>query len=156
MSAFEDQLNRLKLVLEASDDQEVAAALGMTKAAFSARKNRESFPVDKLKALAADRPELRLDVKYILTGISDELERRLHAVKTATKIASRVKDKPGRYAVQAEVHAAIVGALSADEQQLVHCFRRADARGKALMLATGVTVAGDEAPARPKAAHKRT
>ena len=42
----------------------------MTKAAFSARKKRGVFPEKELYALAAKRPELGLDVDYVLTGIT--------------------------------------------------------------------------------------
>lgn len=147
MREFDHQLDRLKAMLRMSEDQDVAEALGMSKAAFSARKTRGAFPVDKLKALAADQPKLHIDVKYVLTGISDELERRLSAVGTASKVASKVKDSAARYKIQQEVFDAIVGALSADEQKLVHCYRNADERGKALLLATAVTV-GEPSPSK--------
>lgn len=147
MGAFEEQLDRLKAAMRVSEDKDIADLLGMTKAAFSARKARNSFPVDKLKALAADQPELRLDVKYVLTGVSDELERRLAALSTATKVAGRVADKSDRYAVQQEVFDAIAGALSQDEQRLVHCYRNTGERGRALLIATAVTLAADDVPA---------
>ena len=67
---FDQQLFRLKEALTAHEDQEVAVALGMTKAAFSARKKRGVFPEKELYALAAKRPELGLDVDYVLTGIT--------------------------------------------------------------------------------------
>lgn len=156
MSDFDDQLNRLKAALSLSEDQDVADLLGMTKAAFSARKSRGSFPVDKLKALAADKPQLRLDVKYVLTGVSDELERRLAAVGTATRIAGKAGSRTSRRAVQQAAFEAMVESLSADEQQLVHYFRGADDRGRALLLATGATVARyDQVPAK-KPARKKT
>ena len=65
---FDQQLSRLKKVLEVREDQEAATALGMTKAAFSARKTRGSFPEKELRALAQQRPELGIDVEYVLTG----------------------------------------------------------------------------------------
>lgn len=65
---FDQQLSRLKKVLEVREDQEAATALGMTKAAFSARKTRGSFPEKELRALAQRRPELGIDVEYVLTG----------------------------------------------------------------------------------------
>lgn len=150
MRDFQDQLTRLKQVLKLGEDQDVADALGMTKAAFSARKQRGAFPVDKLKALATDRPDLRIDVRYVLTGVNDELERRLAAISTATKIAGSVRDAGNeRYEVQEQVFQALVAQLDADEQQLVHCYRRADAKGKALLIATAVTLAGNEPVPRP-------
>jgi hypothetical protein len=66
---FEGQLRRLKAALEVSEDQEVAKALGMQKAAFSLRKMRGTFPSDKLLALAHLRPDLQLDVSYIINGV---------------------------------------------------------------------------------------
>ena len=65
---FDQQLSRLKKVLEVREDQEAATALGMTKAAFSARKTRGSVPEKELRALAQQRPELGIDVEYVLTG----------------------------------------------------------------------------------------
>ena len=67
---FDSQVSRLKQALSAREDQEVASALEMTKAAFSARKKRGSFPEKELYTLAAKRPELGLDVDYVLTGIT--------------------------------------------------------------------------------------
>lgn len=90
MRAFDSQLLRLKQALGTPDDQDVARMLGMTKAAFSARKTRGAFPEDKLKALANDKPELRLDVKYVLTGVSDALERRMAAIQSTTELAVRL------------------------------------------------------------------
>ena len=52
------------------EDQEVADVLGMSKAAFSARKKRGSFPENELYALAAKHPDLGLDVGYVMTGKS--------------------------------------------------------------------------------------
>lgn len=141
MRAFDHQLLRLKQALRVTEDQEVADALGMTKAAFSARKTRGVFPDDKLYALATKKPAARLDTKYILTGHSDELERRLEAVKVATTVAGKVKDREARYEVQQATFEAIVGALSVDEQQLVHHYRAADASGKTAIAATAASMA---------------
>lgn len=66
--SFEAKLRRLKECAGMSADQEVAAALGMTKSAFSVRKLRDSFPDEKLFVFAAKRPELGIDVTYVLTG----------------------------------------------------------------------------------------
>ena len=71
---FAEQFFRLKEALAVREDQDVAAALGMTKAAFSARKTRNSFPETELYALAAKRPDLGLDVDYVLTGITREAQ----------------------------------------------------------------------------------
>lgn len=65
---FGAALLRLKEQLRVHNDKEVAEALGMTPTAFNSRKGRGSFPEDKLLALKARRPELGLDIDYVLTG----------------------------------------------------------------------------------------
>lgn len=146
MSDFEEVLLRLKERLGVASDKGVADLLGMGEKALNARKRRGSFPVDKLKALAADRPDLRLDVKYVLTGRSDELERRLAAITTANRVAEGVSEDHARWAVQQRAFEAIVNELDQDEQRLVHCYRNADTKGRTLLLATAETLA--QLPAR--------
>ncbi len=68
MSTFDERLMRLKRATGLLKDREIAEALGLSKAAFADRKKRESFPDDRLFALAAKRPDLRLDVGHILNG----------------------------------------------------------------------------------------
>lgn len=68
MHDFEEKLLRLKQQVGLVEDQDVAALLGLGKAAFSARKVRRSFPDDKLFVLKAQRPDLDIDVAYVLTG----------------------------------------------------------------------------------------
>lgn len=65
-TTFLQRLLRLKLQLNTELDRDVAAALGMSATAFNERKHRGSFPVDRLYAVAQQRPELGLDVAYIL------------------------------------------------------------------------------------------
>lgn len=65
---FNTQIGRLKQALGLHEDQEVAAALGMSKAALSARKARGAFPEKDLRALINRQPELGIDVLYVLTG----------------------------------------------------------------------------------------
>lgn len=65
---FTRTLQRLKAALGVITDAEVATMLGLTKEAFSQRKGRNSFPDHDLRALAAKRPELGLDVERILDG----------------------------------------------------------------------------------------
>lgn len=69
-NSFDAQIGRLKGALQLKEDQEVAELLGMGKAAFSARKTRGSFPADKLRALAQQRPDLNIDVDYVITGVA--------------------------------------------------------------------------------------
>lgn len=90
MREFDHQLLRLKQALRVTEDQAVAAALGMSKAAFAERKKRDAFPSEKVKALAIDQPGLGLDVKYVLTGVNDEFERRLEIIKRTTELSVRL------------------------------------------------------------------
>jgi len=68
MNFFSDTVARLKHELRVSKDGEVAVALGLSKTAFAERKRRGAFPEKELHALAMQRPDLGLDVHYILTG----------------------------------------------------------------------------------------
>ena len=152
MRDFEETLLRLKERVGVPSDKGIAELLGMGEKALNARKRRGSFPVDKLKALAADRPDLRLDVKYVLTGESDELERRLAAISTATRIAEDVAGMDARRAVQQRAFEAIVNQLDKDEQRLVHCYRSADEKGKAVLLSTATLLAGSSTNPKAKRA----
>lgn len=66
MEDFEKQLIRLKQALSLKEDQQIAEALGMTKASFSDRKKRGSFPSERVIGLKSKHPDL--DVFYVLTG----------------------------------------------------------------------------------------
>lgn len=79
MKKFDEQLLRLKAELKETEDQAIAAYLGLTKAAFSDRKRRDAFPADKLRALAQLRPDLNIDVDYVLTGVSLDLGKTMAA-----------------------------------------------------------------------------
>lgn len=70
MNFFEEAVLRLKQQLKVSEDKQVAEALGLNGKAFTARKRRDSFPTKELQLLAAQRPELGLDVDWIVTGSS--------------------------------------------------------------------------------------
>lgn len=66
---FGAALLRLKERLQMHNDKDVAAVLQLSPTAFNSRKVRGSFPVDKLRAVAASRPELGIDADYVLTGV---------------------------------------------------------------------------------------
>lgn len=70
MNNFDKRLLRLKLAVLLRTDQEVAAMLGLKKGAFCARRKNDSFPDEAVLALSGKRPELKLDVPYILTGVA--------------------------------------------------------------------------------------
>ncbi len=91
MDLFSDLLSRLKHELRTSKDQEIAAALGMSKTAFSERKKRNSFPEKELLALAAARPELGIDTQYVLTGRATRM-----AFGTAKQIGTRLRNERQR------------------------------------------------------------
>lgn len=79
MNLFSESLDRLKHQLRVSKDQEVAAALEMSKTAFSERKKRGSFPEREVLDLCKRRPELGLDSHFILTGITSVAMAKLDA-----------------------------------------------------------------------------
>lgn len=89
MNFFSDQLGRLKYALRVSKDGEVGEALGLSKTAFAERKRRKSFPERELYDLAAKRPDLNLDVDYVLTGITREAHGRLDVLQGATHRAAQ-------------------------------------------------------------------
>jgi len=74
---FRAQLDRLRTALAVREDQEVASMLEMTKAALSARKARGSFPEKELRALAQRRPDLGINVDFVLNGSMED--RRVNA-----------------------------------------------------------------------------
>lgn len=68
MSDVERVLLRLKERVGVGSDKALADLLGMGEKALNARKKRGVSMKDKVLVLAADRPDLELDVGYILTG----------------------------------------------------------------------------------------
>ena len=74
MDFFEEATLRLKQQLKVSEDRQVAEFFGMTGKAWAARKRRDSFPEKELWALSAQRPDLNLDVDYILNGDKSLIE----------------------------------------------------------------------------------
>lgn len=70
MNFFDAATLRLKQQLKVTENKQVAEALGMTGNAWTMRKRRGAFPEVELRALAQQRPELGIDVGYVLTGAS--------------------------------------------------------------------------------------
>lgn len=68
MDFFEEAALRLKQQLKVTEDKQAAEALGMTGNAWTMRKRRGAFPEKELRALAQQRPDIALNVDYILTG----------------------------------------------------------------------------------------
>lgn len=81
---------RLKERVGIPSDKGIAELLGMTDKALNARKRRDAFPDDKLFALAAKRPDLELDVMYVLTGTTTALRSALNDLRSATEVAQAV------------------------------------------------------------------
>lgn len=74
MNFFDEASLRLKQALKVTTDKEVSALLGLSPVAWVGRKNRDNFPTKELRLLAAQRPELGLDVDWIVTGSSNKME----------------------------------------------------------------------------------
>ncbi len=118
MREFDRQLIRLKEALGVTEDQDVANALGLSKAALSDRKKRGAFPDDKLLALIAKRPDLKLDFDYITLGRhSSEFE------AVVEKHQPEHHESPGKS-----------GLLSVREEELLAYFRRANDTGREAIL----------------------
>lgn len=65
---FTRRLARLKAELGVNFESDVAKALGMSLEALCNRRRRGSFPEDDLRSLARHRPDLGIDVEYVLAG----------------------------------------------------------------------------------------
>lgn len=92
---LEQMLLRLKEQMGVQSDKEIAEALGMDASAFNKRKRRGSFPEDKLLALVARRPELRIDTVYVLTGQRSmpDQARKMFDMAAATTLSANVSDE---------------------------------------------------------------
>jgi transcriptional regulator with XRE-family HTH domain len=119
MKNFDEQLLRLKQMVKLTADKDVAGLLGMTKAAFSDRKKRGAFPEDKLGALAAQRPELLIDVNYVLTGRRSQE----HTLARLSQAGGRIRKVRGtrtvaEFAAQIGTTAEAVSKVEAGEEWL--------------------------------------
>lgn len=146
MNDFAQQLGRLKIALGKSKDVEVADALGMAKTALAERKRRGSFPDRELYALAAKRPDLKIDVAYVLTGITSEAHSRLNDLQAGLDLAA--VSGAGAFSemkMGGQLMAQQMGqarpTLSPDELALLTDYRALDARAKAGVraLMAGIT-----------------
>lgn len=135
MNAFDAQLLRLKEALGVTQDQDVAAALGLTKQAFSIRRKRGSFPTDKVLALVS---KMGLDAALVLTGRPSEpfdlgsFESRVEALKQSTETAEKLGVPEARDALyQSRESASGTSTLiSRREARLLASFRKIPEEGK--------------------------
>lgn len=124
MNFFEEATLRLKQQLETTQDKDVAAALGLSAQSWAGRKKRSNFPEKELRALAQQRPELALDVDYVLTGVTEqESLRQRDALHEAGGISKAQRD----------AHKAEVAMLAA--------WRRCAPEDQALVLQTAQRLA---------------
>lgn len=135
MNNFDQQLLRLKAAIGVTDDQEVAALLGLTKAAFSARKTRGAFPVDKLLALITTRPDLKIDASFVLTGEYLSVAQAKAGLKSALQARQEVSTK-----------------MAADEVVLLDAYRSLSSEMRKRVLAFAL---GGDLPAGPKSSSQR-
>lgn len=97
MNYFEEASLRLKQELLLNQDKEIADVLGLTPRAWAGRKERSAFPEKELLALTALRPDLKLDVNYILKGqrTSDKVAAMRH------KLPHRLREVRGSRSIEA-------------------------------------------------------
>lgn len=140
---FNDKLNRLKTVLGVTKDKEVGEALSLKEKAFNARKTRGSFPEKELRALAQQRPELGIDVDYVLTGAGRDGVTSAVAMGWAAdkpsreNVAQRLAGDGGGLRGGHSAPQAVTRPLApapSDEALLLAAFRAADAPGRAAVL----------------------
>lgn len=157
MENFEQQLLRLKQVLKVTSDQDVAAALGLSKAAFSDRKRRGAFPEERLFALATKRPDLHLDVLYVLAGDRKDAAMRLTFAELEAALVLGA-DKGGTPAEQFSRAAAMVEEmhrqLPDDERVLLESYRRCTQEAKAQLIQTAALLSAGLPTASPKTPRK--
>lgn len=110
-NSFGTCLLRLKQQLGMHSDKDAGALLGLTDKAFSARKRRDSFPEKELHALANKRPDLKLDVNYVLNGVESAQLARLKAKQ------SRISKSVGEGLEFEQVRAVEIKAMTIEKYQ---------------------------------------
>ena len=140
MNFFDRAALRLKQSLQVEQDKEVATLLAMSARAWAGRKKNDSFPEVELRALAQRRPDLGIDVEYVLTGGRMSPHER-QAVDRATQFTSELEglDAASRARLLTLAHqagldtasAAASQPLSDDERELLEMFRAAPLAAKA-------------------------
>jgi len=164
---FSEAALRLKQELKVSEDKQVAEALGMSSNAWTMRKRRAAFPEKELRALAQRRPELRLDVEYVLTGYRHELQQRLGAVRVATERAAKVpgltKEDQARLSEfvfhveqgNTDELRRLLHPLQPDEALLLEAYRRCNSEARQTLIKTAALL-GAGLTAEPHAEQRGT
>lgn len=132
MNFFEQAALRLKQELNVPNDKQAAELLGMSPRAWSGRKKTGSFPEKELRALAQQRPELGLDVDYILTG-----QRRPNLQQVIAGAAAQGVTAAELAGPHARLHAGAEATLPApaqDEARLLAAFRACDSAHRTALL----------------------
>lgn len=126
---FGAALLRLKERTGLQANKQIAELLGMKERAFVARKARESFPEKELYALAAKRPELDIDVTYVLTG------QRAGLLRPSVDAAIRVlgADNPAAVRELIQIDAGITEQPRPDVDDLVKVLRHCSAEDVAAL-----------------------
>lgn len=156
MNFFEEATLRLKQQLGATQDKEVALALGLSPQSWVGRKKRDNFPEVELRALAQQRPDLQIDVDYVLNGggMHPMTGRRRNAreqalIDAAVTAGAAVLDerqiaqavagkrrsaKEDALLVAGVQTAPVSSSVQTDEARLLAAFRAADSAGRAAIL----------------------
>lgn len=148
MKEFDAALLRLKGILGMTEDQDVARALGMSKAGFAQRKARDSFPADRLATLAMEKPELRIDVRWVVTGKTAQQR----AVDAAASVAGGAAEAvrylkhdapPPPQANEGQRISPMPGITTAERAHLV-ALRQCDADDRAAIVQLVAKLAGPD------------
>ncbi|MFQ1022754.1 helix-turn-helix domain-containing protein [Avibacterium paragallinarum] len=139
MKTFTDILNRLKTELSVTMDKDIAEFLGMTKSAFAERKRRDVFPEEALRLADLRRPDLKLNVEYILTGDVDihqkikELDQKIPHIKEDEIDPENIPHHVSGISITPP-NANTYVLLNTEETLLLMWFRRSDSRNKKMIL----------------------
>lgn len=131
--AFEGAVLRLKQATGVRTDREIAALLGLDASAFNKRKKRGSFPEQELQALATARPDLKLDVHYVLTGHTQ----RQRAADLAGSVMARQVPPPAeaaKYSLVEEPPPPMSDRRREEEEQLLSDLRRCSKTDRSALL----------------------
>lgn len=106
---FDAALLRLKGALRVRTDKEVAQMLGMSATALNERKKRNSFPEDKVRALAS---KVHFDADYVITGLASTTREMIRSARSGRPMLPATRE----------------------EHRLLELWRACDAGDKALVV----------------------